>query len=143
MKNVRYLFVLMSLLFLVACGGDVADLTVEEYIEANNLETTELDSGVHISIDRPGNNRKPNINSTVVVNYKGFLTNGNVFDQRSNQEFQLAGLIEGWRIGLKEIGEGGSCTLVIPPGAGYGSSANGTIPANSVLVFEMDLLEVK
>ena len=143
MKNIRNLFALMTVLFLVSCGGEVADLTVDEYILENNLETTELDKGVHISIDSEGNNRKPNINSTVVVNYKGFLTNGDVFDQRSNQEFQLAGLIEGWRIGLKEIGEGGSCTLVIPPGAGYGSQARPSIPANSVLVFEMDLLEVK
>ncbi len=143
MKNIRNLFAVMTLLFMVSCGNEVADLTVDEYIEANSLVTTELDKGVHIAIDRPGNDRKPNINNKVVVNYKGYLTDGTVFDQRSNQEFQLAGLIEGWRIGLKEIGEGGSCILVIPPGAGYGSQANGTIPGNSVLVFEMDLIEVK
>jgi len=126
-----------------ACGDEVADLTVDEYIELNNLVTEELDEGVHIIIDRPGNDRKPNINSTVYVNYIGKLTNGIEFDSGSNTKLQMSRLIEGWRIGLKEIGEGGSCTMIIPPSAGYGSSASGSIPANSVLVFEMDLIEVE
>ena len=139
----RYIYIFLTLCFLSACGDGVADLTVEEYIAEKNLETIELDEGVHIAIEAPGNNLKPNINSTITVNYVGMLTNGSVFDSGSDVTFQLAGLIQGWRIGLKEIGEGGSCTLIIPPNAGYGSQSTGSIPANSVLVFEMDLLEVK
>lgn len=139
----KYIYIFLTVCILASCGDEVANLTVDEYIAQNNLETIELDEGVHIAIEAPGNNLKPNINSTITVNYVGMLTNGNVFDSGSGVTFQLAGLIQGWRIGLKEIGEGGSCTLIIPPNAGYGSQSTGNIPANSVLVFEMDLLEVK
>ncbi len=138
----KYLYFALLTFMLISCGDDVADLTVDEYIAANNLETRELDKGVHIAIERPGNDKKPNINSKITVNYRGTLTDGTEFDSGSNQDFQLANLIEGWRIGLKELGEGGSCILVIPPDVAYGSRETVTIPAHSVLVFDMDLIEV-
>ncbi len=139
----KYLYLTLIACLFVACGDEVADLTVDEYIATNNLTTKELDKGVHIAIDRPGNDAKPNINSRIVVNYRGVLTNGVEFDSGTNQEFQLANLIEGWRIGIKELGEGGSCTLIIPPDVAYGSRETGIIPPHSVLVFDMDLIEVK
>jgi FKBP-type peptidyl-prolyl cis-trans isomerase len=138
----KYFYILCLATLYIACGTEVDDLSVEEYITVNNLTTKELDKGVHIVINNGGNEKKPNINSKVKVNYEGRLTNGILFDSGSNVEFQLAGLIEGWRIGLKEIGEGGSCKLIIPPNAGYGDRAVGIIPPNSVLVFDMDLIEV-
>lgn len=139
----KYLYLALLVFALSACGEEVADLTAEEYVMENNLNAIELDKGVYIVIDRPGNDKKPNINSRVTVNYEGSLTNGSIFETASNAEFQLANLIEGWRIGLKEIGEGGSCILVIPPAVGYGSQGTSAIPANSTLVFNMDLVEVQ
>lgn len=138
----KYLYIVLLSMTFLACGEEVADLTAEEYIAVNNLTTKELDKGVHIVIEEEGNDVKPHSNSSVKVNYVGKLTNGTQFDSGSNVSFQLTKLIEGWRIGLKELGEGGSCTLIVPPSAGYGSSAVGIIPPNSVLVFDMDLLEV-
>ena len=87
----------------MACGSTVADLSVDEYIAANNLVTKELDKGVHIAVDIVGNDTKPNINSKVTVNYVGKLTNGTVFDSGTDKDFQVAGLIEGWRIGSWHI----------------------------------------
>ena len=139
----KYIYLAIISVSFLACGETIADLSVDEYIVANKLITRELDKGVHIAVDIQGNDTKPNINSKVTVNYVGKLTNGVEFDSGSNKVFQLSGLIEGWKIGLKEIGEGASCTLIIPPGAGYGGSANGSIPANSVLVFDMDLIKVE
>ena len=141
--NMKYLYIFLIAIMFTACGDEIADLTVEEYIEENNLVTTELDEGVHIIIEEEGNDRRPNINSTVTVNYVGKLTNGAQFHSNTNIDLYMSRLIEGWRIGLKEIGEGGSCTLIIPPSAGYGSNATSSIPANSVLVFDMDLITVK
>ena len=138
----KYLYIVLVSMLFVACGDSFADLSVDEYIEVNKLTTKELDKGVHIVIDNAGNNVKPNINSEVKLNYVGKLTDGTQFDSGSNIKFQLSNLIEGWKIGLKEIGEGGSCKLIVPPGAGYGSSNTGIIPPNSVLVFDMELLEV-
>lgn len=139
----KYIYFILTVIIFSACGETVADLTVDEYIEINNLETEELDKGVHIIIDEPGNDRRPSINSSVTVNYIGMLTDGSIFESNTDTKLQMARLIEGWRIGLKQLGEGGSCTLIIPPSAGYGNRESNLIPANSVLVFEMDLIKVE
>ena len=115
--------------------GTLAD----QYVLDNNLMTTRLSEGVHIIIDDAGDDNKPSVSSEITVKYEGRLTDGTVFD--ANEEFTtiLSNLITGWRIGLMEIGVGGKCTLIIPPSAGYGSSSIGDIPANSVLIFDIEL----
>lgn len=113
----------------------------DKYVEENNLDTQLLASGVHIIIHDIGDeNSKPDINSVVSVTYEGRLTDGSIFDTGTDVNFQLSSLIEGWQIGLQEIGAGGSCTLIIPASAGYGSQDSGTIPANSVLIFDIQLI---
>lgn len=124
---------------LITVDGPTA---LDLYIEENNLTTTELEKGVHIIIHEEGNNIKPNSNSVVTVGYEGRLTDGFVFDANAQATFNLGGLIEGWRIGLPQIGEEGSCTLFIPPSVGYGSAPNGSIPGNSILIFDIDLIKV-
>jgi len=118
--------------------------TVDGYIARNNYETIELDKGVHIVIQETGNDVKPNLNSEIEVNYTGKLTNELIFDQGEGAIFNLSNLIEGWGIGLQEIGEGGKCILIIPAEAAYGESGagNGAIPPNAPIVFEIDLLSV-
>ncbi len=121
---------------LIEVGSDA-----DKYVEENNLTTQLLPSGVHIIIQDIGDeNSKPNINSVVTVTYEGRLTDGTIFDSGEDATFQLSSLIEGWQIGLQEIGVGGSCTLIIPASAGYGSQENGSIPANSVLIFDLQLI---
>ncbi len=133
-----------TLVFEVELKGIFSSTTVEGYIERNNLETIELDQGVHIVIIEPGNETKPNANSEVEVNYKGKLTNELVFDQGEGTVFNLSNLIEGWKIGLQAIGEGGKCILIIPAEAAYGEAGagNGLIPPNSPIVFELELIKV-
>lgn len=141
MKN---LFYLLSISFIISsCGTEFADLSVDEYIAQNNLVTQELDKGVHIIIHELGNSDlRPNINNEIRVKYQGTLTDGTEFDSSDDLEIPMFSVINGWRIGMKEIGEGGSATLIIPPSEAYGSTAQAGIPENSVLVFEIDLLEV-
>ena len=119
--------------------GSAAD----KYVEENNLNTKVLEGGVHIIVNEPGDeNNKPSLNNSVNVSYEGRLTDGYVFDSSEDATFQLSSLIIGWRTGLQEIGEGGSCTLIIPPSAGYGSQETGSIPANSVLIFDIQLKSI-
>lgn len=86
---------------------------------------------------------------TVSVNYVGTLTDGTKFDSSYDRnqpfEFQLGAgqVIKGWDQGVAGMKVGGKRKLVIPPDLGYGSQANGKIPANSTLVFEVELLDVK
>ena len=119
--------------------GSAAD----KYVEEKELDTQLLASGVHIIIHDIGDeSNKPDLSSAISVTYEGRLTNEYKFDSGTNVSFQLGGLIQGWQVGLQEIGQGGSCTLIIPSSAGYGSQPNGTIPANSVLIFDIELLSV-
>lgn len=141
MKN---LFLLLTLSFVIfSCGSDDPGLSVDEYIALNNLEAVELDEGVFIIIHEQGDNNRPNINNMVQVSYEGKLTNGDVFDQSDDATFTLANLIRGWQIGIKELGIGGTCTLIIPSTAGYGSQGAGNdVPGGATLIFEMELLDI-
>ena len=87
---------------------------------------------------------------TVTVNYIGAFTNGTVFDASANHgssgfDFVLGAgrVIAGWDQGVAGMKVGGKRMLVVPPALGYGSQDYGPIPANSTLVFEIELLEVQ
>lgn len=96
-----------------------------------------------------GSGAQPQPGQTVVVHYTGYLDNGTVFDssvQRGQPfEFQLGigQVIAGWDEGLASMRAGGKRRLIIPANLAYGSQANGPIPANSRLTFDVELLEVK
>ncbi len=85
----------------------------------------------------------------VVVNYKGTLLDGTTFDSSYERgapfDFDLGAgqVIAGWDQGLVGMKVGGKRKLVIPASLAYGDRAIGPIPANSTLVFEVELLEVK
>lgn len=87
--------------------------------------------------------------STASVHYKGTLLNGTVFDSSYNRgtpfSFTLGenSVIQGWEQGILGMKVGGKRKLVIPPDLAYGPIARGPIPANSTLVFEVELLDVK
>ena len=88
--------------------------------------------------------------SIVTVNYTGWLEDGSKFDSSLNpgrEPFRFtvgAGqVIQGWDQGIPGMKIGGKRKLTIPPSMGYGNSDNGAIPANSVLIFEVDLLVVE
>lgn len=135
------IFAFIALLF-PSCGGDFNGLSVEEYIAENNLTTTELAEGVHILFTQEGNGvQPPNVDTRVFVNYKGYLTDGTVFDANDDIDFLLRSVIRGWQIGIRAMSVGSSATLIIPPAAGYGSAGQGDIPGNAVLIFEVDLLD--
>lgn len=85
---------------------------------------------------------------TVTVHYVGTLQNGTVFDssRTRNQPFTFrvgAGqVIAGWDMGVPGMRVGGRRRLTVPPSLGYGNQANGPIPANSTLIFEIELLSI-
>lgn len=86
---------------------------------------------------------------TLVVHYVGTLENGAKFDSSVDRgrpfSFTLGAgqVIKGWEQGLLGMKIGGHRKLIIPPDLGYGSRATGSIPPNSILIFEIDLLDIK
>jgi len=118
---------------------------VQTYLNNNSITgTTQHCSGLFYKIENSGTGNNPGACSNVTVKYKGMLTNGTVFDQATTPvSFNLGMLITGWRNGLPLIKEGGKIILYTPPSLGYGSQANGSIPANSILIFEVELIVVQ
>ena len=84
--------------------------------------------------------------ATIKANYVGALWNGTVFDssyERGNAaEFSLKQVVKGWTYGLAHTHVGDRVELVIPASLGYGDRANAKIPANSTLVFVVDIVGV-
>lgn len=88
----------------------------------------------------------PEETDTVQVHYEGALTDGTVFDSSLGGEpasLPLNGVIPGWTEGIQLMQVGDKYRFVIPPELGYGSNAVGPLPANSVLVFEVELLGIE
>ncbi|MCJ8210626.1 FKBP-type peptidyl-prolyl cis-trans isomerase [Mucilaginibacter sp. RS28] len=119
------------------------DAKIKAYIQTNNINATRDDSGVYYQVISPGSGAYPTASSSVSVNYTGKLLDGTVFDSNSLNNYALSGLIKGWQYGIPHINVGGRILLIIPSGLGYGNTAQGKIPANSVLVFTIDLLGFK
>ncbi|ATM76514.1 MULTISPECIES: FKBP-type peptidyl-prolyl cis-trans isomerase [Serratia] len=117
----------------------------EAFAKEKGAKKTE--SGLLYKVEKEGTGEAPKDSDTVVVNYKGTLTDGTVFDNSYDRgeplSFRLDGVIPGWTEGLKHIKKGGKIKLVIPPALAYGKNGVPGIPANSTLVFDVELLDVK
>lgn len=104
-------------------------------------------SGLLYKVEKAGTGETPKDSDTVVVNYKGTLIDGKEFDNSYTRgeplSFRLDGVIPGWTEGLKNIKKGGKIQLVIPPDLAYGKTGVPGIPANSTLVFDVELLDIK
>jgi peptidylprolyl isomerase len=91
-----------------------------------------------------GKGAKVASNGSVMVQYTGWLTNGKKFDsswdKNTPASFQLSQVVKGWGQGLANQTVGSQVLLIIPPSLGYGSTASGSIPANSTLIFVVDIL---
>jgi peptidylprolyl isomerase len=111
-----------------------------------NLSTT---SGVEIKIISKGTGIKPATGDRITVHYEGKLTNGTVFDSSysRNQPFTftlgIGQVIKGWDDAFAMLQTGDKATITIPASLGYGSKSAGSIPPNSTLIFDVELVSVK
>jgi len=104
-------------------------------------------SGLLYVIEKLGEGKEIIQQSTeVTVHYKGSLINGVEFDNSYKRgkpiKITLKDVILGWQEGLKYIKKGGKIKLIIPPELGYGNNRINGIPANSILIFDIELLDV-
>lgn len=118
---------------------------IQEFIAANSIQgAARTSEGLYYVIVSPGTGTKTYNSSTVVTTkYTGRLLNGQVFDSNSaGISFSLGQVITGWQIGIPLIQKGGKVRLLIPSGLAYGRTGSGPIPANAVLDFDIELVNV-
>ena len=104
----------------------------------NGITYTIHPSGILYQITTPGDTTKPDLCTSLTMTYTGKLMTGIQFD-KGTITYSLKDLIVGWQIAVPLIGKGGKIKMVIPSSLAYGPNANGSIPANSPLYFEMSI----
>ncbi len=120
----------------------------EEFLAKNKsaegVKTTA--SGLQYITEKEGTGASPKKDDMVKVHYKGTLRNGEQFDSSYERgqpaEFPVGGVIPGWTEALQLMKVGGKAKLFIPPDLAYGPSGRPGIPPNSVLIFEVELLDI-
>ncbi|MBL7776502.1 MAG: FKBP-type peptidyl-prolyl cis-trans isomerase [Saprospiraceae bacterium] len=138
----------LCLLGLNACiKDDQRDLdrnAILSYLTNNNLSATEHESGIFYILDTPGSGGHPGADAKVTVKYKAFYLDDTLLDETeadSTATFNLAGLIEGWRIAIPLLQKGGKGTFWIPSGLAYGSNPPFGVQPNAVLRFNIELID--
>jgi FKBP-type peptidyl-prolyl cis-trans isomerase len=132
-----------------AVTGTAAMGTINSNSKQPSMDTQKLPTELSIKDEVIGTGAEAKAGTTVTVNYVGALPDGTVFDASKNhgQPFSFAlgagQVIKGWDKGVVGMKVGGKRLLVIPPADGYGSQSAGSIPPNSTLIFEVELLDVK
>jgi FKBP-type peptidyl-prolyl cis-trans isomerase FkpA len=148
-------FLLFVLLLNLSCFKDKSCVpktpasevgSLNAYCAGNGITPTVDPSGLFYQILDPGTGATASVNSKVFITYTGKLVNGTIFDQQSNSSLTgwvLSKLIEGWRVGIPKIKVGGHILLVVPSSMGYGCEGYGAIPANSILFFDVTLVDIQ
>lgn len=124
---------------------DLDTQLIADYVAANNLEGQSTDTGLFYGITKEGNSVFPDLTNTVEVVYTGKLLDGTVFDSSDGfpVSFQLFQVIQGWQEGMTYFSEGSQGFILIPSNIAYGRNGSGAIPGNSVLYFDIELLDVR
>jgi FKBP-type peptidyl-prolyl cis-trans isomerase len=124
---------------------DVA--AIDKYLAANNITAVKDDSGLRYVITKVGGGVPPTLSDHLKVKYTGrLLTTQATIDQSANPPVffsnPLGGLqIKGWQIAFPHINKGGTATLYIPSGLAFGTTTLPTVPPNSNLIYDVELLD--
>lgn len=114
-------------------------------IREGKFDTTGSNNGVYYKILEEGKGDYVTLNDTLIVRYKGQLLNGFIFDQTKEKPavFPLKRLIKGWQAGLIYCRQGGKIRLIIPSPYAYSIRNLGSIPPNSTLVFDVEVVDIR
>ncbi len=121
------------------------DAQMLAYASSIGMTPTRHSSGMYYQILNQGSGPAPTYSSLLYVRYTGKLLDGTVFDSATTTpiSFNLGGVILGWQIGLSLLQKGGVIRLIIPSSLAYGCRDNGSIKANSILYFDVELVDVQ
>lgn len=132
---------------------EIDDKAIQDYLASKQIKATKTETGLYYTVTKKGNGEKAEQGQKISVNYTGMLMDGTKFDSNVDPAFNhvqpfefllgTGGVIKGWDEGLALISKGGKATLFIPSTLAYGAnSPSPKIPANSVLIFDVELVDI-
>lgn len=117
-----------------------------QYAIDSLLNVQATPSGIYYIMEKEGDGKgHPDMNSNITAHYHGTLLDGSIFDSSVDRgqpfTFQLSRVVKGWQEAIPLLSKGGKGKFFIPSELAYGSRAAGKIPANSVLIFDIELID--
>ena len=151
----KSLFIALFVVLFISCESDDGDnfpkdFTAQNeeeilaYIAVNDLDAAKTNSGLHYVIEEVGTGAEITASSDVSIRFKAFYTNGTIVDENTDEgiSFKLQNTnLAGVREGLQYFREGGSGILLIPAHLAFGNEDNNGVPAGSVLIFEIQVID--
>lgn len=116
------------------------------FAAANSIPVTAHPSGLFYQVIDSGSGVTPTLSSKIYITYIGKLLDGTVFDHKdlpNTAGLMLSGFIEGWRLGIPLIKKGGRIILIVPSALGYGCEPYKGLPGNSILYFDVQLVDIQ
>ena len=136
-----------------AAQKSIDEKLLQEYFKKNNITPTKTASGIYYTMSNAGEGELIKAGQTISVNYKGKLIDGKIFDTNMDSTFHhmepftleigRGKVIKGWDEGLLLFKKGSKGTLYIPSGLAYGPQDRSAIPGNSILIFDVEIVDVK
>ncbi len=137
-----------------AAQNQLDDKTLQDYFAKNNIKPAKTNSGVYYTIEKEGAGETINVGKDIEIKYTGKLLDGKVFDSNVDPKTGAIthplpikvgshGVIPGMDEGVQVLKKGSKATLYIPSSLGYGAQGGGPIPANAILIFEVEVMDVK
>ncbi len=129
------------------------DSTIQTFLKANNLNATKTASGMYYIITQEGTGANPAVGDTVNMNYTGMYLDGNKFDSNVDSAFNhvqplvfplgQGRVIQGWDEGIQLLKKGTKAKFIIPSRIGYCVNGKGNIAPNTIMQFDVELLDFK
>jgi len=129
------------------------DQVLKEYFAKNHIKANKTPSGLYYTINKKGEGENAKPGQQVSMNYIGKFLDGKKFDGNVDENgnpvngrtafrftLGMGQVIRGWDEGIQLLNKGCKATLYLPSGIAYGAGARGPIPANSILVFDVEVL---
>lgn len=119
------------------------DIRIEKYLKSKNIDCKKSASGLYFKIVEEGEGDFVQYKDKVSVIYKGTFLDGAVFDeQKKPVELPVSAQINAWKELMLQLKKGSKAYMVVPPHLGYGPYEVSKIPSNSILVFELEVVDV-
>jgi len=140
MKNALIFLGLLFIVFGSCKETENEQEAIDAYLAESELTYTTIQEGLYYIEHTEGTGDSPSDSTTINVSYTGTYLDGEIFDFRLGS-YNLNGWVEGLRIGIPMMKRGGKSTFIMHSDLGYGRSGYLTIPGNTPLIFEIELID--